>query len=404
MSGKLLALTMLFAFSAFSQATAQTVDTEDLKLPVPGASGSFPAGTTYSLDAVGTDVASVMAGGSAFLMPFKMNLPKTRGARDVTVFRDVAPAVVLIVTKDGLGSGSVVENGLILTNWHVIRGHRQVNVIFKPANPVAHLSDGDMVTANVVKTDPLRDLALLQPLALPAQLIKPIKIAKDDRIEVGADVHAIGHPTGEAWTYTTGIVSQIRPDYEWTGGKDDIKHRATVIQTQTPINPGNSGGPLLTDDEQLVGINSFVATNAQGLNFAVSAKDVNAFLAAPASQPVVQEDCKPRVIFEGRNNDGTAFLRRISLNCDERADIIIVLPDNIRKPVLALFDTKRRDKVDGIALDEKRNGKWNTSFWDPEVTDTFPLRGIHPGGELMPTRMVPRCRPPSKPLTNFRCS
>jgi S1-C subfamily serine protease len=71
-----------------------------------------------------------------------------------------------------------------------------------------------MIAADVVKVDRTRDLALLQPKALPSRLIKPIKILPSDSLEVGADVHAIGHPTGEAWTYTTGVVSQIRPDYE----------------------------------------------------------------------------------------------------------------------------------------------------------------------------------------------
>jgi hypothetical protein len=161
------------------------------------------------------------------------------------------------------------------------------------------------------------------------------------------------------------------------------------------------GGPLLTDDEQLIGVNSFRTTDAEGLNFAVSAKDV---LAAPALQPVAEDDCKPRLIFEGRDTDNTAFLRRISLKCDDRADIIIVVPDNKRKPVMALLDTKRRDKVDGVVLDERRSGKWNPSFWDPELAETFPLRGIHSNGELLPTRMVPRCHPPLKPRSNFRCS
>src|SRR5262249_62247933 len=138
---------------------------------------------------------------------------------------------------------------------------------------------------------------LLQPRSLPARLIKPIKVAPGDNLEVGADVHAIGHPTGETWTYTTGIVSQIRPDYEWSGGPNDVKHRATVIQTQTPINPGNSGGPLLEDSGMLVGVNSFWQPKAQGINFSVSAKDVRAFLAAPVAQTVPEDRCKTRVLF-----------------------------------------------------------------------------------------------------------
>jgi S1-C subfamily serine protease len=97
----------------------------------------------------------------------------------------------------------------------------------------------------------MHDLALLRPKAVASHSINPIKVAPQDNIEVGADVHAISHPTGEAWTYTTGIVSQIRPDYEWRSGPQDVQHRATVIQ---------------------VGVNAFGTKETQGLNFAISAK------------------------------------------------------------------------------------------------------------------------------------
>jgi S1-C subfamily serine protease len=76
-------------------------------------------------------------------------------------------------------------------------------------------------------------------------------------------------PTGEAWTYTTGVISQYRRAYEWQAEGDPIKHKADIIQTQTPINPGNSGGPLLGDTGNLIGVNSFKASG-EGLNFAVS--------------------------------------------------------------------------------------------------------------------------------------
>jgi hypothetical protein len=69
-----------------------------------------------------------------------------------------------------------------------------------------------------------------------------------------------------------------------------------------------------------VGVNAFLKTDVQGLNFAISAKDVRAFLASPAKQ-IVESDCKPRAFFEGRNKDNTAFIRNISLKCDDRADI-----------------------------------------------------------------------------------
>ena len=397
------AMIWISAWSCQAIAQDQTYP-PDFTVPLPGQPGAFPTGVTATVDSLGTDVGSTVAAGSAFLKEYTSNV-HTRGARDIAVYRDAAPAVVLVVTKDGgLGSGSLLDNKTILTNWHVVNGYRQVNVIFKPTDPFGKPYNDDMVAAQVIKTDAMHDLALLRPKAVPSHSIKPIKVAPQDNIEVGADVHAIGHPTGEAWTYTTGIVSQIRPDYEWSYDEKDIKHRATVIQTQTPINPGNSGGPLLSDDGQLVGVNAFGAKETQGLNFAISAKEVRAFMSKPAEQLVSENECKSRVIFEGRDKQNTAFLRRISLKCDDRADITIVVPDDKKKAVMALIDISRRDKVEGIVLDERRTGKWNTSFWDPKLDETFPLRGIHPDGELLPTSREARCRAPSKPLKEFKCS
>src|ERR1700724_1780902 len=116
-----------------------------------------------------------------------------------------------------------------------IPGRNASESAFKPTDPFGKLSDDDLVAAQVIKSDARHDLALLRPKAVPSHSITPIKVAPQDNIEVGADVHAVGHPTGETWTYTTGIVSQIRPDYEWRSGPQDVQHRATVIQTQTPI-------------------------------------------------------------------------------------------------------------------------------------------------------------------------
>ena len=89
----------------------------------------------------------------------------------------------------------------------------------------------------------------------PSRLLHPLSMGDISKLEVGDDVHAIGHPEGEVWTYTTGTISQIRPKYEWKD--ENITHSATVIQTQTAINPGNSGGPLLNNKAQVIGINSF---------------------------------------------------------------------------------------------------------------------------------------------------
>jgi hypothetical protein len=96
-------------------------------------------------------------------------------------------------------------------------------------------------------------------------------------------VHAIGHPGGEQWTYTQGIISQVRTDYRWKG-VNDLQHFATVIQTQTPINPGNSGGPLLDDNVSVIGVNAFIKQEKQGLNFAISLGEITQFLARPGNR------------------------------------------------------------------------------------------------------------------------
>ena len=263
-------------------------------------------------------------------------IPHTRGPQDISLFRETAPSVVRILAKDALGSGSLLQNNEILTNLHVVEKNREVTVVFKPADPNGKAIADEVVKADVVKIDVLRDLALLRPRSLPSRPVRPLQISSQD-IEVGADVRAIGHPKGEDWTYTKGIVSSVRPDYKWSGGPGD-SHRATVIQTQTPINPGNSGGSLLSDDGKIVGVNSFGDKGAEGLNFAVAAKEISYFLRNKANGLEALNTCDGKPIFEGRNLKNTAFLRVISLQCDDKADITIVVPDDKADAIYAQVD------------------------------------------------------------------
>jgi S1-C subfamily serine protease len=174
-----------------NQALAQNELTpRDLVLPKAGTPASLPP--TIELNTSG-DIDLAIAGGSAFLKQYKE--PKTRGPRDVAIFRDTSPAVVFVVTPNGFGSGSLIEGDLILTSAHVVGRYRQVNIIYKPIHPYGKPSAQDFTTAEIIKIDPIRDLALLHPFALPSRLVKLIKVAAQDNIEVGADVHAIGHPT-----------------------------------------------------------------------------------------------------------------------------------------------------------------------------------------------------------------
>ena len=106
------------------------------------------------------------------------------------------------------------EAGLILTNAHVVGDNREVAVIFKPQQEGDRIDPAKAVLGRVLKVDPVRDLALVEAASVPSNA-KVMDFGAMSEVQVGADVHAIGHPSGQTWTYTKGIVSQIRRGYEW---------------------------------------------------------------------------------------------------------------------------------------------------------------------------------------------
>jgi S1-C subfamily serine protease len=395
---------MFALLAAYQPANAQdNLKLPTLEMPKSGIAENIPKDVKLPTGAPSVDELSAPLVGRALVSSYKESIPRTRGPQDITLFRNDAPSVVLIQTSDGLGSGSLLKDNTILTNRHVIGYERQVTVVFKPSDPSGKPKDDEVVRADVIKLDAQRDLALLRPASIPSR--RPLDISTFDSIDVGTDVFAIGHPTGQDWSFTKGIVSAFRPDYEWSYKGDDNKHRATVIQTQTPINPGNSGGPLLTEDGRIVGVNSFGTSGAEGLHFAIAAKEIRFFLAnSDSGMEAAENRCsKAKTLFEGRNDKNTAFIRTISLQCDDTVDIIIVAPDNKHEPLYALVDSKRRGKPDGVVFDPRRSGKWATSFWDVKLDETYALKGLHPDGQLMPRGFVPRCGDRGTPLKDFKC-
>jgi S1-C subfamily serine protease len=221
-------------------------------------------------------------------------LERTRGLADVDVYQRAAQAVVFVTdAKESFGSGAIIDpNGHIVTNQHVIAGHPRVYIVLKPKDST-ELKKELVFTAVVEKSDEVTDLALLR-IVTPPPSLKYLQLGDGGTLAVGQDVHAIGHPVGETWTYTKGIISQIRDNYEWSAG-DRRMHRARVIQTQTPINPGNSGGPLLDDNAKLIGLNSFASTQAQGINFAVAVDTIKEFLQREGSRQTPQAE-RPKTV------------------------------------------------------------------------------------------------------------
>ncbi|WP_374467751.1 S1C family serine protease [Phenylobacterium sp.] len=315
----------------------------------------------------------------------------TRGAKETGIYQRAAPAVVLIVTDEGLGSGALISaDGRIITNLHVVGNADEVGVVFKPKMEGAAIGEADVRVGKVIRRDDVTDLALVRVAEVPVG-VTPLELGNSTTVEVGADVHAIGHPTGQTWTYTRGIVSQIRRAHRWQT-EDAIPHEATIIQTQTPINPGNSGGPLLDDSLRIVGINSFVG-EGEGLNYAVSAEDVKSFLArtedrvTQVQRAAAQAACKSQAVKEERTRDPKGVRTLVDTDCDGEGDTIVETPDSNREPIVIFYDGDDDGKLDTMLFDNDRDGEPDTALYDTDANGKPDLRGTFRKGEDEPYRM-----------------
>lgn len=166
------------------------------------------------------------------------------------VVEDVVRGVVTIRTDNSIGTGFFVSSdGYLVTNFHVIQGgQNSIEVI---------TYDKDTFDADIVAVDETRDLALLQ---IPGTYTS-LELAKDNEIQVGKKVIAIGNPLGLSFTVTEGIVSGIN-----RVGPSGL---AEYVQTDVPLNPGNSGGPLIDTSGKVIGINNFKIGGAENLGFSL---------------------------------------------------------------------------------------------------------------------------------------
>jgi len=316
---------------------------------------------------------------------------QTRSAKDAQIYRAASPSVVVIATKDGLGSGSLIGRfGEVLTNWHVVRGFAEVGVVFKTSTEGQVPDKDDILTGFVVKYDEIADLALVKVASAPVGA-SFLRLGDSSEISVGLDVHAIGHPQRGRWTYTKGIISQYRLGFEWQG-EDGTEHKADLIQTQTPVNPGNSGGPLISDSGTLLGVNTFKA-EGEGLNFAVSVDDVKKFLARTGSRdaearaaPPAKPACVPKKVTTWRNKDNNAALVGIDMLCSGTMDAVLVTPDDQSQAVQLKVDRNHDGKADVLFFDFKRRDKWDMSWWDENFDGHWTLVGYHDDGSLKPSR------------------
>lgn len=150
--------------------------------------------------------------------------------------------------QQSAGSGVIVSNqaGTVVTNFHVIKGAEDIQVI---------LTDGRQFKAKLLGADPEVDIAVLK---IDAPNLTEIPLANSDKLRVGDYVVAIGNPFGLGQTVTTGVVSALGRTGLGIEGYEDF------IQTDASINPGNSGGALVNLRGELIGINTAILAPSGG--------------------------------------------------------------------------------------------------------------------------------------------
>ncbi len=175
------------------------------------------------------------------------------------------PVFFRATPSSGQGSGTIIDRrGLILTNYHVVKGAKEIQVT---------LFDGKTFDAKLVGLDPPTDVAVLK-IDAPPDYLDPVKFGDSNALLVGQRVFAIGNPFGLERTLSTGIISSLNRSLGDPRKGLTIK---SVIQIDADINPGSSGGPLLDSHGRMIGMNTAIASRSgesAGVGFAIPANTI----------------------------------------------------------------------------------------------------------------------------------
>ena len=294
--------------------------------------------------------------------------PKFKGAEDI--YDDFSESVVFIGNRknkriQGVGSGFVINNKgklQIITNWHVIDGADQLNVWIKPKNMVDEsylISKVESYNAKLIKVNKTKDLAMLEVENLPVRL-KPITYGKFNKIRPGQTSFAIGHPEGLLWTFTSGMISQVRPNYNWK--YEGSRHAANVIQTQAAINPGNSGGPLFNKNKELIGLNTFTS-EGENLNFAIAINDVIDFI-NEKPKPLKKKKSK----YIQKKEKGNTWIKKKKKKKSEKGTVDLSEAIEV--------DINKNGTIDGWLVDANNNGIYEKVYADKNEDGVIEIVGI----------------------------
>lgn len=183
-----------------------------------------------------------------------------RSVVHITTKMTTMDSFLQVSTREGAGSGSVLnQEGLILTNYHVIEGAREISVRI----------NGTSYPATRVGEDEPTDIAVLQ-IDAPAEELVPLEWGDSSRLRVGQRIYAIGNPFGLERSMSAGMIASLNRQFPSANKRE----MGSLIQIDASINQGNSGGPLLNTSGQLVGMNTAIMSSdgdSAGVGFAIPA-------------------------------------------------------------------------------------------------------------------------------------
>ena len=294
--------------------------------------------------------------------------PKYKGAGDI--FEIFSKSVVYIGNRkdnriNGVGSGFIISQQgklKIITNWHVIDGADSLSVWIEPDKEVDEnflITKVDSYSAKLIKVNKTKDLAMLEVEELPIK-IEPVTYGKFSKKLIGKNAYAIGHPKGHLWTFTQGMISQVRPNYKWP--YKGSRHQADVIQIQVPINPGNSGGPLFNENKELIGVNTFTS-DGENLNFAIAISDVVKFI-NEKPKPLKKKKSK----YIQKKEKGNTWIKKKKKKNSEKGSIDL---SNAKE-----VDLNKNGTIDTWLIDKNNNGIYEKGYHDQNEDGIIEIVGI----------------------------
>ena len=294
--------------------------------------------------------------------------PKFKGGAE-EIYSDFSSSVVFIGNRknkklEGMGSGFVIKHKgklKIITNWHVIEGADSLSVWVKPDKMVDEnflITEIESYNAKLIKVNKTKDLAMLESERLPIK-VKAASYGKFSDSLIGKTSFAIGHPEGLLWSFTSGMIGQVRPDYVWR--YKGSRHKANVIQTGAPINPGNSGGPLFSKKGDLIGINTFTSEGGN-LNFAIAINDVIDFI-NEKPKPIKKKKSK----YIQKKDKGNTWIKKKD-KTKEKGSIDL---SNAKE-----IDMNENGTIDAWLIDDNNNGIYEKGYLDQNEDGVIEVMGI----------------------------